>query len=136
MSSKLNPYLSFAGNAREAMEFYKSVFGGDLNVTTFGDFGRTDPNEANRVMHSALESPNGYTLYAADAPPDMPLESGSQITVSLSGDDESDLRGYWDKLSANGKVTMPLEHQAWGDDFGMCTDQYGINWMVDISHPL
>lgn len=135
MSSKLNPYLSFQDNARDAMEFYRSVFGGELNIATFGDFGRTDAAEANLVMHAALESPSGYTLYAADTPPGMEFHPGSQITVSLSGDDAEELHGYWDKLSASGNVTMPLEHQAWGDDFGMVTDRFGINWMVDISHP-
>ena len=144
MSSKLNPYLSFQDSARDAMQYYQSVFGGELNITTFADFGQSGGPEANLVMHAALESPSGYTLYASDTPPGMEFHPGSQITVSLSGDDGDELRGYWDKLSADGNrtgggfhvvVTMPLERQAWGDEFGMCADRFGINWMVNISQP-
>jgi PhnB protein len=71
---------------------------------------------------------------ASDTPPGMERRSGSSITVSLSGDDADELHGYWDKLSGNGgSVTMPLEKQMWGDEFGMCSDQFGIAWMVNIA---
>jgi PhnB protein len=132
MASRLNPYISFKDTAREAMEFYQSVFGGDLNVSTFGEFGSEGP-EANGVMHAQLESPSGFTLMASDTPPGMPYEPGTSISVSLSGDDGDELRGYWDKLSDGGSVTMPLEKQAWGDEFGMVTDKFGIGWMVNIA---
>jgi PhnB protein len=84
-------------------------------------------------MHSSLQTPSGYTLFASDTPPGMEFRAGSQITVSLSGDDGDELRGYWQKLSSAGAVTMPLEKQVWGDEFGMCTDQFGIGWMVNIA---
>ena len=128
MTSTLNPYLSFKSNAREAMEFYQSVFGGQLDVMTFGQMGG-EPAEG--VMHSYLGAPNGFVLMGADTPDHMgePSPNGS---VSLSGDDP-ELRTYWDQLSEGGQVTVPLEKQPWGDEFGMCVDRYGVSWMVNIS---
>jgi PhnB protein len=132
MTSRLNPYLSFSGNAREAMEFYRSVFGGELRVTTFGEFGNDDPAVADKVMHAMLTSDAGYTLMGSDVMPGMDVTPGSTITISLSGDDDAALRAYWDKLADGGNVTMPLEKQMWGDEFGQCVDKFGIAWMVDI----
>jgi len=131
MTSRLNPYLAFNGNAREAMEFYKSVFGGELTVSTFGEFGNDDAALADRVMHAQLETDAGYYLMASDLAPGMPYNPGSTITVSISGDDEV-LRDYFDKLAAGGQIIMPLEKQVWGDEFGQLTDKFGINWMVNI----
>lgn len=82
-----------------------------------------------------LESPQGFVLMAADVPPGMEHRPGNNIAISLSGDDAAEMRGYWDKLSAGGDVTMPLEKQVWGDEFGMCTDRFGISWMVNINQP-
>jgi PhnB protein len=135
MASRLNPYIGFKDNARQAMEFYRSVFGGTLDVNTFGEFGQDGP-AADLVMHAQLQSPSGYTIMASDTPPGMDFSEGSQITVSLSGDDGDELHGYWDKLTASGgTVTMPLEKQMWGDEFGMCVDQFGVAWMVNIGQP-
>ena len=135
MSSRLNPYISFPGTARDAVEYYQNVFGGELRVSTFGEFGNPDPAVADKVMHAMLETPDGYTLMASDLAPGMPHTEGNNITVSLSGDDGDALRGYWEKLTDGGQVTMPLEKQMWGDEFGMCTDRFGIAWMVNISQP-
>ena len=135
MSALLNPYLGFAGETRRAMEFYRDVFGGTLTLRTYGEFGHPDASLADRIMHSMLETPSGFTLMAADNPPEMPTASGSNISISLSGDDESELRGYWEKLSADGEVSVPFEKQMWGDIFGMCTDRFGTAWMVDIAQP-
>src|SRR4029450_1526494 len=135
MTSRLNPYLSFNGNARDAMEFYRSVFGGELRINTFGDYGNPDPAVADKVMHAQLETDAGYTLMASDLMPDMPFNRGDSITVSLSGEDADRLRGDWEKRSGGGTVSMPLEKQMWGDEFGMCSDRYGVPWMVDIVHP-
>ena len=136
MASTLNPYIQFQDNARQAMEFYKDVFGGELNVSTFGDFGGGDPEHAapaDGLMHAQLETPAGYTLMASDTPPGMPRSEGSSISVSLSGDDVEELRGYFAKLGDGGTITMPLEKQMWGDEFGMCVDRFGITWVVNIS---
>ena len=99
MPSRLNPYISFGGNAREAMEFYKDVFGGELSINTFADFGQADTPFADKIMHGQLETSSGFTLMAADTPPGMEYNPGDNVAVSLSGDDEDELRGYWDKLS-------------------------------------
>ena len=132
MASRLNPYITFNGNARDAMEFYRSVFGGELNVSTFGEFGQSDSPGADKIMHAQLETPAGYTLMASDTGPGTgEVEPSTSITISLSGDDQ-DLRGYWEKLADGGSVTMPLEKQMWGDEFGMCVDRYGTAWMVNI----
>ena len=133
MASRLNPYISFEDDARQAMEFYQSVFGGTLALSTFGEFGQADSPVADKIMHGILETDNGFTIMAADTPPGMDRNPGDTITVSLSGDDADELRGYWDKLSSSGKVSMPLEKQVWGDEFGMCVDQFGIPWMVNIT---
>jgi PhnB protein len=133
MASRLNPYLSFDGNGREALNFYRSVFGGELTVNTFGDFGGGDPAIADKVMHGQLETPAGYTLMASDIAPNMgPLTPSNSITISLSGDDH-ELSGYFEKLADGGKVTMPLEKQMWGDVFGQLVDKFGIAWMVNIT---
>ncbi len=133
MASRLNPYLTFDSNARQAMEFYRDVFGGTLDVNTFGEFGSADAAEADKVMHSQLETDSGFTLMASDTPAGMQRNPGDTISISLSGDDADQLRGYWEKLSDGGTVTMPLEKQMWGDEFGMCTDRFGIPWMVNIT---
>ena len=135
MASRLNPYIGFEGNARQAMELYKGVFGGDLTVSTFGEFGAENSPDADKVMHSQLETDRGFTLMASDTPSEMGRTPGDNITISLSGEDGGELRGYWEKLSDGGNVTMPLEKQMWGDEFGMVTDRFGIPWMVNITQP-
>lgn len=135
MSSRLNPYLTFNGDARQAMEFYASVFGGELSLSTFGDLGATDPPDANLVMHAMLETDAGYTIMASDVPSQMEYQPMAGASVSLSGDDGDRLRGYWQRLSEGGSVTMALQKQAWGDEFGMCVDRFGVPWMVNISEP-
>ncbi|MEO7448049.1 MAG: VOC family protein [Humibacillus sp.] len=132
MASLLNPYISFTTDARQAMEFYQTVFGGDLTLSTFGELGDTGA-DADKIMHAQLVSPSGYTLMGADTPEGVPHQPGTTISVSLSGDDTDELHGYWDKLAEGGAVTMPLEMQMWGDEFGMVTDRYGIGWMVNVA---
>ncbi len=135
MTSRLNPYIAFADDARQAMEFYREVFGGELTLSTFGQAGAAAPGDENKVMHAQLETPSGYTLMASDTPAGMSRSGGSDISVSLSGDDADALRGYFTQLSERGSVVMPLEMQMWGDEFGMCVDRFGVQWMVNISRP-
>ena len=135
MTSRLNPYLNFNGNARQALEFYRDVFGGELTLSTFADLGAADGADADLIMHGQLETTTGYTIMAADTPPGMEYHGMHGFGVSLSGDDGDVLRGYWEQLSSSGAVTMPLQKQVWGDEFGMCTDQFGVDWMVNISQP-
>ncbi|MBK1787031.1 VOC family protein [Prauserella cavernicola] len=135
MASRLNPYLSYDGTAKQAMEFYQSVFGGSLSLNTFGEFGDSKAPEADKIMHGSLETPSGFTLMGADTPPGMEYKPGNTMSVSLSGDDAKELRGYWEKLSGDGTVAVPLEKQMWGDEFGMCVDKFGVSWLVNISTP-
>jgi PhnB protein len=133
MASRLNPYISFRDNAKEAMEFYEGVFGGTLVLHTFGEYGDKTAPEADKIMHGMLETDNGFTIMGADTPPGMELNHGDNVSVSLSGDDADDLRGYYSKLADGGTVTVPLEKQMWGDEFGMCIDKFGVAWMVNIT---
>ena len=134
MVSRLNPYLSFRGKAREAMEFYRSVFGGDLTVTTFGDGQMAqDPADRDLVMHAQLMAPNGFVLMGSDMSSGMEYRPGNTITVSLSGDDDADLNNYWTKLADGGSGTYPLAKAPWGDSFGMLTDKFGASRMINIA---
>lgn len=134
MATRLNPYLTFAGDAREAITFYQSVFGGEVELSTFGQGGMPhDPADADKVMHAQLAAPNELILMASDAPSGMELDAGSSISVSLSGDDEAELQGFWDGLAEGATITMPLMKAPWGDTFGMLTDRFGTAWMVNIA---
>lgn len=133
MATKLSPYLNFRDGTREVMDFYVSVFGGELTLSTFADLGGMglDESEQGKVMHAQLDAAPGLTVMAADTPSSMePSPNGS---LALFGDDEAELRGYWDKLVDGGTVGVPLEKAPWGDSFGMCTDRFGVAWMVNIS---
>ena len=131
----LNPYLTFDGNARDAMETYHQIFGGTLDVNTFGDFGATgeDGPPADGIMHAQLKTDDGFTLMCSDAAPGQPADPNGWI--SLSGDEGDTLRRYFEALSDGGKVIMPLERQMWGDEYGQCVDRFGVNWMVNIADP-
>jgi PhnB protein len=132
MSVTLNPYVNFRAEARAAMEFYQSVFGGELNIMTFGEGHMGEPADADKVMHAQLEA-NGMTLMASDAPEHMPLDEGASIGISLSGDDEAVLTGYWEGLVEGATIVAPLVKAPWGDTFGMLTDRFGVGWLVNIS---
>ncbi len=136
MPSRLNPYVQFDGTAREAMTFYRDALGGgELTLNTFAEFGADDPAIADKTMHAQLETERGFTLMASDAAPGMEYRPGSNMAISLSGEDADELRGYWERLSEGGTVMMPLEKQMWGDEFGMLMDRFGIQWMVNIGQP-
>lgn len=133
MTTKLNPYLNFRDGTREAMSFYASVFGGELTMSTFAEAGGmgVDEAEQGKVLHSQLDTESGLTLMAADVPSSM--EVAHNGTISLSGGDEMRLRGYWDRLTEGASITVPLETAPWGDAFGMFTDKFGVNWLVNIT---
>jgi PhnB protein len=134
MQTKLNPYINFKNNTREAMMFYHAVFGGKLTMNTFKEFNAAEsPDEDDLIMHAMLEAENGITLMAADTPQRMEYRPGTNFSISLSGNHEAELTGYFNKLSNGGTVTMPLTKATWGDTFGMCIDPFGVLWMVNIS---
>lgn len=134
MATRLNPYINFEDDARAALEFYHGVFGGELQVNTFGETGGAAGTPiADLVMHGQLETAAGHTIMASDTPPGMTRTVGNNMTVSLSGNDAAELRGYWEGLAAGGKVETPLEKQVWGDEFGQLTDRFGVQWLVNIT---
>jgi PhnB protein len=132
MAVRLNPYLSFDGTAREAMEHYRDVLGGELSVNTFGEFGEAGTPIEHLVMHAQLDTPAGLTLMGSDTPPGMEYRPGNTVTVILHGDDEAELRRYWDGLAERATIDVPLEPQMWGDVYGQLTDQFGVTWQVNI----
>jgi PhnB protein len=134
MSSRLNPYLNFRDNTRTAMEFYHSVFGGKLTMSTYKDFNVSpDPSEDNKIMHSMLEADNGITFMAADTPNSMEFHLGTNMNMSLSGDDATELTGYYEKLAEGGTVRQLLMQAPWGDTYGAVADKFGVEWMVNIA---
>ena len=133
MAVVLDPYLNFRDEAREAMEFYRGVFGGELRMMTFKEYQASqDPSEDDKIMHAQLEA-DGIRLMAADTPNSMEHQPGTNFNLSLSGEDEATLRGYFEKLQEGGSVIMPLDKAPWGDTFGMVMDRFGIRWLVNVN---
>jgi len=133
MATQLAPYLNFNGNCGEAMQFYQSVLGGHLHVQTFGESPAPVADEhKDRVMHAELHN-DDLAFMASDGEPSSQVQFGNNINMSLMGSDEATLKRYFEGLSQGGQVTMPLAKQFWGDTFGMVTDKFGVNWMVNIS---
>jgi len=129
----LEPYIFFNGNCREAMEFYKSVFGGELffqNMSDVpGDVPKMEGVTENMVMHASLKGGDA-AIMASDSPNASP--QAKKITLSLGGSDEQKMRKMFDNLAAGGKVTTPLRKEFWGDTFGNLTDKFGVDWMMNI----
>lgn len=135
MPTILNPYLNFSGQAREAMDFYRSVFGGELIGSSYKEFEMAeDPSEDDFVMHSQLTTPGGMTLMASDVATRMGITLGT-VSIALSGDDENELTGYWTALSEGATISEELTKAPWGDSFGQLTDRFGVRWLVNIAAP-
>jgi PhnB protein len=132
MTNKLNPYLTFGGNAREAMKFYESVFGGDLTLQSFKEANAAQtPDREDLIMHGQLITADGMTLMGSDDPE----REGHNASVALSGEDEAVLRAYWDKLTDGATILAPFETAPWGDTFGILTDKFGIRWLINATAP-
>jgi PhnB protein len=138
--AKMNPYLNFDGNAEEAFNFYKSVFGTEImgEVHRMGSSPGTEnlsEEEKNRVMHIALPIGDGDVLMASDIVPSMghKLTVGNNVYISLHPKSKAEADKLFKGLSAGGKVELPIEDQFWGDYFGSFTDKFGIKWMVNYS---
>ena len=132
MTSHLNPYIRYDGDARQALEFYQSVLGGTMNINTFGEAGQDDPQVADKIMHGQLETERGFLIMVSDTPPGMEFQPGHNITVALTGDDGDDLRRYWDGLTKDATIAVPLEKQFWGSEYGALVDKFGVDWMINI----
>jgi PhnB protein len=136
MQTRLNPYISFRDEARAAMTFYQTVFGGELAIDTFGEAHATDdPADQDKVMHSMLSTPGGLLLMAADTPSAMTFTPGDAFSISLSGDDDPELSSFFEQLVPGGTVLEPLATAPWGDRFGMLRDRFGVTWLVNITKP-
>jgi len=135
---QLNPYINFNDNTEEALNFYHSVLGGEVTISRFSEFASPEMPVANEhqnlVMHGSLIAEH-FQIFAADAKPVGGVTTGDNISISLSGDDETALTSYYKGLSEGGSIQQPLEKAPWGDSFGMFTDKFGIHWMVNIASP-
>ena len=132
MATTLNPYLNFNGKTAQAMKFYQSALGGELNMQTFEEAKMSrSPKDKNLIVHSSLKS-DSVILMASDTMPDRPATTGDNVQLSLSGQDGKKLADIFNKLASGGKIDMPLAKQFWGDTFGMLTDRFGVHWMVNI----
>ena len=135
MAIRLNPYLHFSGHARAAMEFYRSVLGGELEVMTFGDMGGGGPEYPDDgVMHAFLRTDAGLELMASDGG-DPTTASAGRVSCSISGDDRETLTRWFEGLAEGGTVDVPFEKQMWGDMFGQLTDRFGVRWLVNAATP-
>ena len=133
--AKLNPYMHFKDETRDAMDFYKSIFGGELTMSTFKEGMGQDSPDGDKIMHAMLIIGSEMTLMASDTPSHMDFTPGHSVEMSLSGEneDEEKLKGYWEGLSEGATVTVPLDKAPWGDTFGMLTDKFNMQWMVNIA---
>ena len=133
MTIRLNPYSNFEDSARDAMTFYHSILGGEITFSTFGEFGMSeDPAEQEKIMHSMLTAPDGMVLMGSDSPSHIDSSGGhSGFSVTINGDEEDRLRGYFEKLSEGGTITVPFGPAPWGAVFGMCVDRFGIDWLIN-----
>ncbi|EGD53528.1 VOC family protein [Gordonia neofelifaecis] len=130
MPAHLNPYLMLGDTARPALEFYRGVFGGEIEMRTYADVPGTPPENADRVMHSSLTTSDGRVIMAADSPEGARPPSGDNVAISVSSADRDVNQAWWDGLSAGGTVEVPFVEAPWGHRFGMCIDKFGIRWMV------
>ena len=137
MSIHLNPYLNFRGEAKEALEFYHSVFGGELILNRYdsipGMMGEGD--EGSKIMHGQLNTPDGLTIMAADLPesmadqPGVPNGGGSSC---VWGEDTERITALWGGLSQGAEIQVPFAKAPWGDTFGDLRDRFGVSWMFSL----
>lgn len=131
----IHPYLTFNGNCREAMTFYKESLDAGLEIMDFGSAPMEVPEEAkNNVLHAILTR-DGITLMASDCRPGQPVKAGDNVSLSVNCTSRAQADTFFNRLGAGGTVTMPLEDTFWGAYFGMLTDQFGIHWMFNYDEP-
>jgi PhnB protein len=134
MALQLNPYLHYDTDARAALEFYRSVLGGELEIMSFGDMGASGPvPPPEGVMHGQLTTPDGFVLMASDGDPEHPAGGIGNVSVSISGDESEKIAGWFTALAEGGKVDVPFEKQMWGDHFGQVTDRFGVRWLLNAA---
>lgn len=135
----VNPYLNFAGNTEESFEFYQTVFGGDLHVVRYRDFPENPmgvPEEdLDKVAHAGLSLTDGSMLMGTDTLESLghELTPGNNFSITLETESVEEAEELFDALSDGGEVTMPLAETEWAEEFGMCTDRYGIQWQFNYT---
>ena len=137
MSIRTTTHLNFRGQAREALAFYQTVFGGDLVAITYADaHAIRTPEEADQIMWGQVESASGFHVMAYDVPSAMEWNAGTiPVFVSVRGTDEDEVRRYWDGLSEGATIVQPLAPAGWSPLYGMLKDRFGITWVLDIAVP-
>lgn len=135
MAMNVMPYISFESNAREALAFYQTIFGGTVTITTFGEYDDSlGPDAANLVMHGELDADANLIFFASDTPAGMPFNPGTRVALAIFGNEEFTMAKHYNALlDQGGTAQMPLEKAVWGDSYGSVTDRYGIEWMFNIS---
>ena len=134
MTAQINVYLTFNGNCREAMTFYKKCLGGDLTMSPFSEMPDHPKEAKDRIMHARLVNGRA-TLMASDTMPGMPFKQGNNVWISVHPESLEESDRVFTALSESGKVIMPLQDTFWGARFGMLTDQFGLNWMFNFEKP-
>ncbi|GAT69439.1 glyoxalase/bleomycin resistance protein/dioxygenase [Planomonospora sphaerica] len=137
MSITTTTHLNFRGDARAALDFYHSVFGGDVVAVTYKDAGGVqDPDEADWVMWGQVVAGNGFRVMAYDVPSRTPWNPGENaVFVSVRGDDTEEITALWDKLAVGSTVVQPLEPAQWAPLYGMLKDRFGVVWVLDVTAP-
>ncbi|UED85806.1 VOC family protein [Streptomyces profundus] len=138
MTVDVTPHLNFRGNARAALEFYRTVFGGELTIASYADLGNPDPATADHVTFGQLTAANGFRVMAYDVYPHLPWDQGRDpFFVSVRGTDPAELQDYWDRLAVGADIKQPIGPAPWATLYGQLTDRFGITWVLDTptSHP-
>ncbi|GAB3152789.1 VOC family protein [Micromonospora sonneratiae] len=134
MAINVTPHLNFRGNAREALEFYQTVFGGELVIASYADMGNTDPATADHVTWGQVAADNGFRIMAYDVYPNLPWDRGQNpFFVSVRGTDPEELQGYWERLADGATVRQPIGPSPWAPLYGQLTDRFGVTWVLDIA---
>lgn len=134
MTIAVTPHLNFRGNAREALEFYQTVFGGELSIISYADMGNADPTTADNVVWGQVASDGGFRVMAYDVYPQLPYDRGQDpFFVSVRGTDAPQLQEYWQRLAEGAEIRQPLESSPWAPLYGQLTDRFGVTWVLDIA---
>ena len=134
MTINVTPHLNFRGDARDALEFYQTVFGGELTIASYADMGNTDPATADHVTYGQVTSDNGFRVMAYDVYPHLEWDQGQDpFFVSVRGNAPEEIQGYWDKLVDGAKVTQPIGPSPWAPLYGQLTDRFGVTWVLDVA---
>jgi PhnB protein len=135
MTVSVANHLNFRGDARAALEFYQSVFGGDITIVTYKDAHSVqDPSEAGQVMWGQVAAKNGFRVMAYDVPSRMPWDQGKNaFFVSVRGDSAKEITALWEKLNSGATVSQPLAPSGWSPLYGMLKDRFGVTWVLDVA---